>query len=86
MAPPQLAVSLVPVAGGVGFNVMAITANRFQFRKLVLQRPFYETFIISSRDFPRRQIVSPHLCRRGFCTATKTSHLLREWRRVPSDF
>jgi hypothetical protein len=36
MAPPQLAVSLVPVAGGVGFNVMAITANRFQFRKLVL--------------------------------------------------
>jgi hypothetical protein len=36
MAPPQLAVSLVPVAGGVGFNVMSITANRFQFRKLVL--------------------------------------------------
>jgi hypothetical protein len=33
MAPPQLAVSLVPVVGGVSFNVMAITANRFQIRK-----------------------------------------------------
>jgi len=64
MAPPQLASLLVPVAGGVGFNVMAVTASRFQISKVVIVNFLHPTS-------PAGKFWSPHLCRRGFLHSKK---------------